>query len=1220
MFARMFVVCVVVTMVMHYLCHCALVSFFQLASILLIIKESTRNRNNEQNSCALLGDFLFAFPRIHRSQEKNVFCRPDAHTQEWMTNLFNKQRRHILSLTASLPPLQHIIVVHEVAAGNEAKDPLLIPQQLQHIKRLSQDSAGADHAGGGASSPTHVHVHVRGTPGRAGGGSSSSAVIFECPVFMLQSASPHLAEQLVEDLLLPDASSSPRDHSGSDTNGSLSIQLPSIDAEVFETVALYMEHFYGVHCALQDRTEQEHKQQRNFLGEGGALENIRPTVLRPPLQLQDLYGLQSWEVCFVWQRLLQLPQLVSQRFQGSRRTMSTSAPASSGAPPTGSWDSTDVRRVVLQLAQHSRWVDVMAASQLGPNGGGVPPVATALPHAGQQSPESLLYFTLEEKQGMLQRLFAVLEAAGQLRMASLHALCAALVANMLVDLPEEEIRRLLARDHLGKAHPGNQGSGAPPSVLPSLSEERRQQLYQRYPWVNVRPAPTPKQQPTRVNMKAKTPPQQQQAAGEETEKEEAIDSSPERGGGGGGFGAGGTTDQNLDLCLAVRWTARKRESRYRLTLLCLTLLAPDARQMIYRAVAPMHAGRRMDLDSKHFLHTLKHSPASNEASLSLSMRRFLFVPAVVAALPSSPVLLTRCVIATRSSSSSSSSKTWASLPSCSSLRRHVPARSGILLSSTEASKGLLPCSSISRRWCVSTPPAAPPPAPALEHEKVEKGEQARASDQQLIFAALQEPAAQKPSTMGGPGIGPAHGEMVAAFTCGQCDFRMVKRFSKHAYTKGIVVVECPNCRVKHLLADNLGWWESEATTIEDILKEKGEKFIHLGGGDYQAFGGGETREGGGGVEMEGSADPPKATPTASVSECVCVTYDTYICFLLLFALMVISYSFVLQDDVAVGHYFNATAPFFCMAEEIGKRRTRRVEWLVAHCMYTHPSSGREAGQLETKVDSACVGGLHCFQPPFLPPSSFLFFVSKCIDIGQKDEERKQEQESLPFLSLAFSFFLLRRFSFQSFGVLWVLGLQQRFLCSPPVSYHNLITGTFQCGTTPSLLLRRLSTHWSFSCVVVVVVVVVVVSLERLVARSVRSIIDGLLDSIIQSVTSWFVRNVVVSRRSRLRFSHRREVKYGTVLSLCVKHGVLCCFLLLWLFISFPIDFAVSRSFPFYPFYSKKRGIEEERGTKTKRRKITEKKLILFSLSSFILSFHTDIQKTIYIYIYIYIYI
>ncbi|ORC89588.1 zf-DNL-domain-containing protein [Trypanosoma theileri] len=105
-------------------------------------------------------------------------------------------------------------------------------------------------------------------------------------------------------------------------------------------------------------------------------------------------------------------------------------------------------------------------------------------------------------------------------------------------------------------------------------------------------------------------------------------------------------------------------------------------------------------------------------------------------------------------------------------------------------------------------------------------------DQRLILDALQHPEQQPSSKMGGTGIGTKTGDMVAAFTCGRCDHRMVKKFSKHAYTKGIVIVQCPSCEVRHLLADNLGWFVDEAKNIEDILREKGDSFTRIGA-DYQ---------------------------------------------------------------------------------------------------------------------------------------------------------------------------------------------------------------------------------------------------------------------------------------------------------------------------------------------------------------------------------------------------
>lgn len=155
-----------------------------------------------------------------------------------------------------------------------------------------------------------------------------------------------------------------------------------------------------------------------------------------------------------------------------------------------------------------------------------------------------------------------------------------------------------------------------------------------------------------------------------------------------------------------------------------------------------------------------------------------------------------------------------------------------------------------RRWCTTTggpsstslgivPPPSPSSFSSPSSSSPSISEQLQGlspEDQVRILNALQHPEKEKSSKMGGTGIGPADGDMVAAFTCGPCEYRMVKRFSKHAYQHGIVIVECPNCRVKHLLADNLGWLEDKATTIEDLLREKGESFTRIGGpegSDYQ---------------------------------------------------------------------------------------------------------------------------------------------------------------------------------------------------------------------------------------------------------------------------------------------------------------------------------------------------------------------------------------------------
>ncbi|RLV84176.1 Mitochondrial protein import protein ZIM17 [Meyerozyma sp. JA9] len=65
-------------------------------------------------------------------------------------------------------------------------------------------------------------------------------------------------------------------------------------------------------------------------------------------------------------------------------------------------------------------------------------------------------------------------------------------------------------------------------------------------------------------------------------------------------------------------------------------------------------------------------------------------------------------------------------------------------------------------------------------------------------------------------------QYMIAFTCKKCNTRSSHTFSKQAYTKGTVAIQCPGCKNRHLIADNLGVFKDHRINIEDLLKAKGE--------------------------------------------------------------------------------------------------------------------------------------------------------------------------------------------------------------------------------------------------------------------------------------------------------------------------------------------------------------------------------------------------------------
>lgn len=64
-------------------------------------------------------------------------------------------------------------------------------------------------------------------------------------------------------------------------------------------------------------------------------------------------------------------------------------------------------------------------------------------------------------------------------------------------------------------------------------------------------------------------------------------------------------------------------------------------------------------------------------------------------------------------------------------------------------------------------------------------------------------------------------DLYMMFTCGRCETRAAKGFSRQAYDNGVVIVRCPGCQTQHLVADRYGWF-GEPGSVEDFLRDRGE--------------------------------------------------------------------------------------------------------------------------------------------------------------------------------------------------------------------------------------------------------------------------------------------------------------------------------------------------------------------------------------------------------------
>ena len=94
------------------------------------------------------------------------------------------------------------------------------------------------------------------------------------------------------------------------------------------------------------------------------------------------------------------------------------------------------------------------------------------------------------------------------------------------------------------------------------------------------------------------------------------------------------------------------------------------------------------------------------------------------------------------------------------------------------------------------------------------------------------------------------------FTCNVCGGPNSHSISKHAYTKGTVVVTCPKCQSMHLVADHLNWIEDDFSNLEEFMAKRGTPVTKIADGDVAATAAAEVWEAEPEAEVEAKESPP----------------------------------------------------------------------------------------------------------------------------------------------------------------------------------------------------------------------------------------------------------------------------------------------------------------------------------------------------------------------------
>jgi protein import protein ZIM17 len=84
-----------------------------------------------------------------------------------------------------------------------------------------------------------------------------------------------------------------------------------------------------------------------------------------------------------------------------------------------------------------------------------------------------------------------------------------------------------------------------------------------------------------------------------------------------------------------------------------------------------------------------------------------------------------------------------------------------------------------------------------------------------------------------PGAQSSSRKLAIVFTCTVCNTRSAKQFSEAAYQKGVVLVQCPGCKNRHLIADRLGIFQDGHFDVDTIAAITGQSVTKIGPGDME---------------------------------------------------------------------------------------------------------------------------------------------------------------------------------------------------------------------------------------------------------------------------------------------------------------------------------------------------------------------------------------------------